>query len=47
MLPGDHTDMCKVPDRNAVGYKRSLGHLKRLVVAVADSGGSRAGPYIY
>ena len=35
MLPGDHEGMCKFPDRDATGYKRSLGHIKRLVAAAA------------
>ena len=43
-LPGDHIDMCKFPNQNAVGYQTTLGHLKRLVVAAADSGGMKEGP---
>ena len=43
MLPGDHEGMCKFPDRDATGYKRSLGHTKRLVAAAGDlSGGMSA-----
>ena len=38
MLPGDHREMCKFPDRDATGYKRTLGHIKRLVAAAGDSG---------
>ena len=40
MLPGDHSKMCKFPDRNAIGYKRVVGHIKRLVVAARSSGGT-------
>ncbi len=39
MLPGDHREMCKFPDRNATGYKRTLGHIKRLVATAGNSGG--------
>lgn len=41
-LPGDHIEMCKFPDRNAQGYKRTLGHIKRLVVVARNSSGTGA-----
>ena len=44
MLPGDHEGMCKFPNRDATGYKRSVGHIKRLVISAAGdlSGGMSA-----
>ena len=42
MLPGDHREMCKFRDCNQTGYKRILGHIKRLVAAAGGTGGTRA-----
>lgn len=35
-------EMCKFPNRNAEGYRRTLGHIKRLVAAAGGFGGPSA-----
>ena len=36
VLPGDHSAMCKFSSREAVGYQRTLAHIRRLVMACKE-----------